>query len=149
MIDKKELFKSMLQNVSDDGLFPPPATKHLNLEFLEYIPEKSIKLKAPIKADYYNPGAVVFGGYYGMFFDSAFGPFSFIEVQTYCTSLDMNICFLKPLSVKDEYIIIEASMVSQSKSFLIMEGKAFKPDGTLVATATTRMMILDSKRKAR
>lgn len=147
MLDKKEMFKMMLQNVKMDGPFPPPATKHLDLEFLEYIPGKKLKHRAPIKEETYNPGAMVFGGYYAMYFDAAFGPFSFLETEKFCTSLDLNVSFLKSLSLKDEYIIVEASLISKSKTFLIMEGKAYKPDDTLVATATSRMMILDPKRK--
>lgn len=147
MSDKLKMFKMMLQSSKLEGPFPPPATKHLDIEFLDYNPGATIKLRAPIKAESYNPGGIVFGGYYCMYFDAAFGPFSFIETQEFCTSLDLNVSFLKSMSVKDEFIIVEATLISKSKSFLMMEGKAHKPDGTLVATATSRMMILDSKRK--
>lgn len=149
MLDKNELFKSMLQSVNEGGLFPPPATKHLDIEYLEYNPGQSIKHRAPIKAETYNPGSIVYGGYYGMYFDAAFGPFSFLETQKMCSSLDLNVCFLKSMSVKDEYIIVEATLISTSKSFLLMEGKAHKPDGTLVATATSRMIILDPNRNTK
>lgn len=147
MSDKNEMFKMMLQSSTLEGSFPPPATKHLDIDFLDYIPGEMIKLRAPIKEETYNPGGIVFGGYYCMYFDAAFGPFSFIETQKFCTSLDLNVTFLKSISIKDEYIIVEAALISKSKSFLMMEGKAYKPDGTLVATSTSRMMILDANRK--
>lgn len=146
-MDKKEMFKNMLQIADGTGLFPPPATKHLDIEFIEYEEGHFLKHKAPIKESYYNPGGVVFGGYYGMFFDAAFGPFSFLESETYCASLDMNICFLQPLSIADKEIIVTANLLNKSKSFLIMDAKAHKLDGTLVATATTRMIVLDQSRK--
>lgn len=144
---KQELFKEMLCGDQKDGFFPPPAVADLDLEYVEYKEGEYIKLKAPIKTRYYNPGQVMFGGYYGMFFDAAFGPFSFIETQLYSTSLDMNMTYLKPVSVKDESIVVQANLISQSKSFLIMDGRMWKKDGTLVATCTTRMMILDPTRR--
>lgn len=141
------MFKNMLQITNGEGLFPPPATKHLDIEYLDYEEGRFLKHKAPIRESYYNPGGTVFGGYYGMFFDAAFGPFSFLEAQTYCASLDMNICYLKALTVADQEILVTANLLNKSKSFLIMDAKAHKLDGTLVATATTRMIVLDQRRK--
>ena len=140
---KRELYENMLLNKNGDSILPPPALKGMDIEFIEYVEGESIKFKAPILARYNNPGGVMFGGYFSMFFDAAFGPFSFIETQLYSTSLDLNVTFLKPLSPKDDYIITQANLVSQSKTFLLMEGKMWKADGALVATATSRMMILD------
>lgn len=147
MIDKKELFKNMLQNMSGQGLFPPPATKHLTIEWLDYEPGKLIRHKVALKEEFYNPGKVIFGGYYGMFLDAAFGPFSFLETQTYCASLDLNLSFIKSMSVEDGHAFVQANLVSLSKSYVIMDGHVRKEDGTLVATATTRMAILDPSRR--
>jgi len=140
---KTELYQKFLRDGHKDSFFPPPAVQHLNLDYFEYKEGEYLKHKAPVKPAYNNPGQVMFGGYYGMFFDAAYGPFSFIETQKYAATLDMNMTFLKSVSPKDEYVITQANIISQSKSFLIMDAQMKKLDGTLVATSTTRMMILD------
>jgi len=146
-LDSTKLFNTN-HDMGEDSMFPPPATKGMDIEFIEFDKEKGFfHIRGPIKESYNNPGGVVFGGYYGMFFDACFGPFSFLIAKSYVTTLELNLSFLKPLKVKDQYWHVEAHLVNQSKSFLIMEGKAYKEDRTLIATATTRMMILDPKRK--
>ena len=143
---KTELYQNLLKSKDSKGsLLPPPAVRHLELDFLEYKEGEYIKHKAAVKPDYNNPAGVMFGGYYGMFFDAAYGPFSFIETQKYAASLDMNVVYLKAVTPKDEFVITQANIISVSKSFLIMDGQMRKLDGTLVATSTTRMMILDKK----
>jgi len=139
---KEELFKSMLIDENEGSRFPPPATKWMDIEYIEYKEGEYLLHKVPIREQYYNPGNTVFGGYFSMWFDAAFGPFSFIETQKFCSSLDLNVCFLKPLKMEDGYCYFKANLISASKSFLIMEGKAYKEDKTLVATATSRMIIM-------
>ena len=63
--------------------------------------------------------------------------------------MDLNICFLKPLSPRDKEVIIEVEVVSHTKTYLILHGKAYKGDNILVATANSRMLIMDiNKMKA-
>lgn len=126
-----------------DMLFPPPAVKGLDPTVLKHTPGKAIKWSFPVKENYNNPFGITFGGYYGMFFDAAFGPFSGLTAQKPTTSLDLNITFLKPLSPKDKMVIIDVDVVSQSKSYLILYAKAHSGRGVLVATCTTRMLILN------
>jgi acyl-coenzyme A thioesterase PaaI-like protein len=124
---------------------PPPAIKGLEPTFLEHIPNESFKVSFPIKESYNNPFGITFGGYFGMFFDAAFGPFSGMTAQQGTTSLDLNVTFLKPLAPKDKNVIVEAKLVSKSKSYLLIEGKAYSEGGVLVATATSRFLILNKK----
>lgn len=140
----KKLFEAMNQGKMGEHVqIPPPAIKGLNPTLLEHIPGKSIKWSFPIKENYNNPFGITFGGYYGMFFDAAFGPFSGLTAGRPTTSLDMNITFLKPLSPKDETVTVEAKVVSMSKSYLILSAKAHSGRGVLVATCTSRMLILN------
>jgi len=146
-IENNNLF-DFIHSMGEDFVFPPPATQHMDLEFLDVsVEEGYFHISGPIKTAYNNPGGMVFGGYYGMFFDAAFGPFSFLLTQGYVTTLEMNISYLKPLRASDGKWKVEAKLVSKSKSFLLMNATLLKEDATLVATATTRMMILDPSRK--
>ena len=143
-----EFTKALLEQAKNGSMgkdvqMPPPAIKGLEPTFLEYVPGKSIKVSFPVKESYNNPFGITFGGYLGMFFDTAFGPFSGLTAGKPTTSLDMNIAFLKPLSPKDGEVIIDVEVVSLSKSYLILHAKAYSGRGVLVSTATTRMLILN------
>lgn len=143
-----DLTKSIYKQLEEQGspamsIFPPPFTKITQGIFLDHVPNESVQMSFPIKEEYNNPMGVTFGGFYGMFFDHAFGPFSALTTNKPTTSLDLNVTFLKPLSPKDEIVLVDAWVVSQSKSYLIMHAKATSGRGVLVATATTRMLIFN------
>ncbi len=128
-----------------DITVPPLSFVDLEGEILEYNEGDSLKVSFPIKEKYNNPMNVTLGGYFSVFFDLTYGPFSFIETQGPTTSLDLNVSFIKPVSVTDKNIIVEAKIVSKSKTFINFEGKAYKNDGTLLASSTSRMMIIKTK----
>ncbi len=143
----EELFKLLSVSVdSDKAQFPPKVFELLKGEFIEYVEGKSIKMRYPIQTKFDNPFHITFGGTLGMYFDMTFGPFSGLVTQAATTSLDLNICFLKTLSIADEYVYINAHVVSQSKQFLTLRADAYKGDNILVGTATSRMMIFNPNR---
>lgn len=126
--------------------FPPRVFQMIPSKFLEYKKGVHLKLRFPLKEDYNNPFSITFGGIYGMFFDAAIGPFSGLVAEAPTSSLDMNITYLKSTSVKDQYIDITARVVSKSKSYLLIHGEAHQSNGDLVATCTSRMIIMDPSR---
>ncbi len=143
----KQLFKELHdQPFSKKMTTPPPFMKGLDMEFLSYDPGKGATVSFPIREAYNNPMGVTFGGYFGIFFDAAFGPFSGITAKGPTTSMDLNICFLKPLSPKDKEVLVEVEVVSHSKTYLLLHGKAYKGDRVLVATANSRMLIMDIRK---
>lgn len=139
----KRLYEE-LANQKGAGLLhlPPPFMKGLEMEYLTYEQGKSTSVSFPIRQSYNNPMGVTFGGYFGMFFDAAFGPFSALTTNAPTTSLDLNVTFLKPLRPSDEKVIVEVEVVSLSKSYLILHGRAYKAGRVLVATATSRMLVM-------
>ena len=139
---KKVFEKLRSQSPPGKLTVPPPFMSGLGMNYLVCEPGKYAKVSFPIKEAYNNPFGITFGGYFGMFFDAAFGPFSGLTAKAPTTSLDLNVTFLKPLSPKDEEVFIEVEVISQTKSYLILNGKAYKKDDTLVATATSRLYIM-------
>ncbi len=105
-------------------------------------------LRFPIVEKYNNPMGITFGGVFGMFFDKVMGPFSSLEGHGPTTSLDLNVTYLKALRVQDKYVDVTAEIISNTKSFLILHGKAINSKGQLVATASSRMMVLNIERMA-
>ena len=144
----EEVFDRLMETVpSGIAQFPPNVAKLLEVEFISYDDQAQIMhVRMPIKPEFNNPLHITFGGTYGMYFDMAFGPFSGLVTLVGTTSLDLNITYIKPLTVADKYCYVKAYVVSRSKQFLNLRGEAQKEDGTLVATATSRMMIIDPTR---
>lgn len=124
---------------------PPPAHKDLQATFIEHITGQSMKMKFKLQEKHENPGGVILGGYFSAYFDATMGPFSFMETGMWTVSLDINVCFIKPLMVSDEEVIIHARLISKTKSNLIIHGEAYKGDNVLVATCTSRMLIIKPK----
>lgn len=124
---------------------PPPAYKDLQASFLEHVPGESMKMKFQLQEKHENPGGVILGGYFSAYFDATMGPFSFIETGMWTVSLDINVCFIKPLKVSDGEVLIHARLISKTKSNLILHAEAYKGENELVATCTSRMLIMKSK----
>lgn len=122
---------------------PPESAKEMNAELIEYVEEESIKVKFPLYEKYNNPVGLILGGFLPVFFDLSFGPLSYLVAKKPATSLDLNTTFIRPITIKDKEIIIKASVINKSKSYLILDAQAFNSKNDLVATATSRMLILN------
>lgn len=144
----EEAIKARLKsaNLDETMQFPPRIDEIVHGDLIDYREGLSMTMRFAIRAEYDNPMGRTFGGAYALFFDATFGPFSTLLTGTITTSLDLNITFIKPLSTLDEYIDIEAKVVSQSKSFVVLSGSAVNKSGDLVATCQSRMMVLNVSR---
>lgn len=141
MNDPKAQYEQQLSAMKAAGLnVPAPAYLHFGARLIDYQPDKSLKVSFPLRPEHENPTGSTLGGMLSVFFDLVYGPFSYLVARGPAVSLDLNTTFIKPLiTEKDQEVIVEAVLINQSKSYLLMEGKAYKKDGTLVATSTTRM----------
>lgn len=137
------MFKIMKSQT--DGQFPPRFMEILEGEFID-IDDTHVEIHFPIKEAFNNPFHITFGGLFSMWLDCVFGPFSGLVAQAPTTSLDLNVKFYKSVSPKDKKVIGKAKIINKSKTFLNLEGAIYKTDGTLCATGTTRMLILDPHR---
>jgi len=142
-----ERIQAMFKTLSEEanGHFPPKVFDIMKGEFIA-LGDDNIEMSFPIKEAFDNPFHITFGGMFGMWLDGVFGPFSGIVAMAPTVSLDLNITYIQPVSVKDVNVIAKAKVVNKSKTFLNLEGQILKTDGTLCATGTSRMMILDAKR---
>ena len=121
---------------------PPPSFKEANAEIIEYIEGKSIVVKIPMYERYNNPVGVILGGYLPMFFDLTFGPLAYLVAKKPATSLDINTTFIRPVKASDGAVTVKSSVVNMSRSYLLLDARAFVSEDKLVATATSRLRIL-------
>ncbi len=140
VLDQLAVMMSMM-----GGEFPPKVAALLNGELVDYTMGQSMRMRFALDEKFNNPFGITFGGMYAMYFDMVMGPFSGIEAGAPTTSLDLNVSFLKSIRPADECIEVEVRLVNKTRQFLMLSGSAFKMDGTLVATSTSRMFILHQK----
>ena len=138
-----DIFNQMVKMEGGEMLtLPPNSFVEANAEIVEYVEGKSIAVKIPLYEKYNNPVGIILGGYLPMFFDLTFGPLSYLVARKPTTSLDINTTFIRPMSVADKEVTIKSSVVNMSKSYLLLDAKAFNAKGQLLATATSRLRIL-------
>ena len=142
-MNQEQFFQLMNGPLADSSVqIPPESFEDMNIEVIEYEPEQSIKITAPLYSKYNNPAGTILGGYLPVFFDLAFGPLSFLVAKKPTTTLDLNTSYHRPITTDDEKVIVQAYVVNSSRSYLYMEAKAFNPAGKLVATSSSRLRIL-------
>ena len=126
-----------------DGIkLPPNCFLEMKGSYIEYKENRYLKISFPVEERFYNPSGHLLGGMLAAFFDNTMGPLSYMTAKRPTTSLDLNVTFIKSIKKEDGDLIVEANIVKHTKRFLIFDGKAYNSGGELIATATSRMMIL-------
>ena len=139
-----DMFSDMINSFSGiDGIEIPPKCYH---EFkgsaIDFNGKDYIKISFPVQEKHSNPAGNLLGGMIPAFFDNTFGPLSYLIAKKPTVSLDLNTTFIKPISPKEGELIVEAKAIKITKKFILFEGKAYNPSNELIATCTSRMMIL-------
>lgn len=128
---------------SPEGItLPPNCFTEMKGEFIEYRENELLKMSFPVEERFYNPSGHLLGGMISAAFDNTFGPMSYLTAKKPTTSLDLNISFIKSIKKEHGKLIVEALVIKHTKRFIIFEGKAYNSSGELIATGTSRMMIL-------
>ena len=130
-----------MKTINSDN-FPPKIFKRYGGEFLEVVEGVKCTVSFDVKEEDFNPLGITLGGVYAIYFDMTMGPFSYISTKKACTSLDLNIDFLKSLGAQDKKITVTAHLVHRSTNYLLFSAEAFNVNGDLIATAKSRMKIL-------
>lgn len=139
--DAFEFMKKMM-SMTEGLAMPPKCFIEMGGRFVEYKENKSIKLAFPVQERFSNPAGNLLGGMISAAFDNTMGPLSYLTAKRPTASLDLNVTFIKYIRPEDKELIVEANIVKISKKFIIFEGRAYNPDNELIATGTSRMMIL-------
>ncbi|MCP4121481.1 MAG: PaaI family thioesterase [Bacteroidetes bacterium] len=143
-VNLNEKIFGIMQEGDPDGrlTFPPHCTRMVESRFTDYKEGKSLEVEFPLKSDYNNPGGVVLGGYYSVFFDMAIGPLSYLVSHKYAVSLDINVSFLHPPATDSDFITVKAYLKSRSRRLMYFTAEAFDIHGKMLATCNSRMMII-------
>jgi acyl-coenzyme A thioesterase PaaI-like protein len=134
--------KAQLNAQGIDIQLPPPSQLELQIEYLEVVPGKKIKGKVPFQKRFTNPIKTFQGGILGAAMDDHFGPLSYITAERPCTTLSLNVSFLKPFTEKMGHCLIEAEVLQKTKSFIFMRAIVLSPDGEMLAHGESHVAIL-------
>lgn len=143
--------KSLSQTKADlnakgiDIQLPPNSMLELQIEYLEAVPGKKIRGKLPFQTRFSNPIRTYQGGILGAAMDDHFGPLSYITAERPCTTLSLNMTFLKPFTEKMGFCLIEVEVLQKTKSFIFMRGTVSDPNGVLIAHGDSHVAILSDE----
>ena len=148
-LEKVKIFRQELQKQNLNTLLPPPSLEELAIEYLEINPGKSIKGKVPFQAKFKNPMGTYQGGFLAAAVDDHFGPLSYMSAERPCTTLSLNMTFLKPFVEKMGHCFIEAEVLQKTKSFIFMRAVIFNDQGDKLAHAESHVAILTDEQLQR
>ena len=132
----------LLTQTGVDFQLPPPSQIELALEYLEVAPGSKIRAKLPFQERFTNPIHTYQGGFLAAGIDDIFGPLSYITAGRPCTTLSLNLTFLKAFTKKMGSVEIEGVVLQKTKSFIFMRAEVKSPDGELLAHAESHVAIL-------
>ncbi|MGF6306501.1 uncharacterized protein (TIGR00369 family) [Bradyrhizobium sp. i1.8.4] len=133
-----------------DQIPKPPCANLLGWHLVDARPlDGWIKIVFDGKPDFCNPAGFVQGGMLSAMLDDTMGPAVFVmtEGRLYTTTITMNVNFLAP--AKPGPITGEATVTQLGKTIAFVEGRLTAADGTLLATASSSIRLVESARALR
>lgn len=121
---------------------PPKSFKEMKAEFVEFENGKKIVVRIPYDERFANPMGIFQGGMLCTALDNTFGPLSYLAAKRPCVTTDLSTQFFRTFFPKDEYVLIEAKVVSKSPAMMTMQAEVRNPKNKLIAIATSSVLIL-------
>ncbi|AUC95310.1 phenylacetic acid degradation protein [Bradyrhizobium sp. SK17] len=133
-----------------DQIPKPPCAKLLGWQLVDARPQDGwIKIVFDGKPEFCNPAGFVQGGMLSSMLDDTMGPAVFVmtEGRLFTTTISMTVNFLAP--AKPGPITGEATVTQLGKTIAFVEGRLTAVDGTLLATASSSIRLVEAARVLR
>ncbi|NEU99733.1 PaaI family thioesterase [Bradyrhizobium uaiense] len=133
-----------------DNIPRPPCANLLGWHLVDARPQEGwIKIVFDGKQDFCNPAGFVQGGMLSSMLDDTMGPAVFVmtDGRLFTTTITMTVNFLAP--AKPGPITGEATVTQLGKTIAFVEGRLTSAEGTLLATATSTIRLVESARALR
>jgi uncharacterized protein (TIGR00369 family) len=121
---------------------PPRSMESMGTRFVDIVPGKMLAAEIPFHEEFGNPTGVMQGGFLCAAFDDVFGPLSYMAAKRPAATIEMNTSFIRPFLPKVGVLTIRAEVLSLSRTLLLLEGKATRPDGKLIAVSKVHCSVL-------
>jgi uncharacterized protein (TIGR00369 family) len=128
----------------------PPAAKLLGWHLLDARPAEGwIRIGFDGKPEFCNPAGFVQGGMLAAMLDDTMGPAVFVmtEGRLYTTTITMTVNFLSPAVPGP--ITGEATVTQLGKTIAFVEGRLTGNNGTVLATASTSVRLVEAAKALR
>jgi uncharacterized protein (TIGR00369 family) len=128
----------------------PPVAKLLGWRVVDARPREGwIKMAFDGKQEFCNPAGFIQGGMLSAMLDDTMGPAVFVmtEGRLFTTTITMTVNFLAP--AKPGPITGEATVKQLGKTIAFVEGRLTSADGTLLATASSSIRLVEAARALR
>ena len=133
-----------------DNLAVPPSAKLLGWHLIDAKPKEGwIKVGFDGQAEFCNPAGFVQGGLLSAMLDDTMGPAVMVmtEGKLYTTTISLTVNFLAP--AKPGPITAEAKVTQLGKTIAFVEGRLMAEDGTLLATASVSVRLIEAAKAIR
>lgn len=138
--------RDLLEAALRGGGQPAPYFQLLGMRLIA-VTDGSATLEMPVSANHYNPNNVAHGGAITSLADSAMG----MAVFTTCTSgesftsTDLNIHFLKPVTVESGVLRSVGRVIQRGQQIVVAEAEVVDQQNQLVAQASSTLFILQRR----
>jgi len=112
---------------------PPPSSESMGTRYVGILSGKMLTAEILFNEGFSNPTGVMQGGFLCAAFDEVFGPLSYMTAGRPVVTIEMSTSFLRPFHPRHKVLTVRADVVFCSKAILLMEAKATRPDGKLIA----------------
>lgn len=151
-IDDPKRILELLQAVGESAggklQVPPPSFLTMDAAVQSYTPGSSLTVSFPVKEQYLNPLGRMQGGFICAAMDNTLGPLSFLVSGGAAVTLSMNLDFVRGIKAGDT-LRVTATVLSRSRTNLIMDALAHDGRGKLVARASTQFQVFAVRAKDR
>ncbi|WP_050422033.1 PaaI family thioesterase [Bradyrhizobium tropiciagri] len=133
-----------------DHIPRPPCANLLGWQLVDARPQEGwIRIVFDGKPEFCNPAGFVQGGMLSSMLDDTMGPAVFVmtEGRLYTTTITMTVNFLAP--AKPGPITGEATVTQLGKTIAFVEGRLTSAEGTLLATASSSIRLVEAARALR
>ncbi|TDL38927.1 PaaI family thioesterase [Arthrobacter nitrophenolicus] len=126
-----------------DGSIPrPPMASLMNLRLLA-VENGRVEFECRPGEAHYNPLGVVHGGLACTLLDTVVGcaAHSTLAAGLGYTSIDLSVSYLRPITLQHAVLRAEGTVVKTGSRVIFAEGRVLAPDGGLLATATSSLLV--------
>ena len=133
-----------------DNIPMPPCAKLLGWRVVDVRPQDGwIRIVFDGKPDFCNPAGFIQGGMLSAMLDDTMGPAVFVmtEGRLFTTTITMTVNYLAP--ARPGPITGEATVTQLGKTIAFVEGRLTSAAGTLLATASSSIRLVEAARALR
>lgn len=120
---------------------PPASNATLGTHYTDIDLGKMLAAEVKFDPKFTNPMQVYQGGFLCAIFDEVYGPLTYMAAERPVVTIEMSTTFLRPFTERDEFVIVRAEVVAQSRTLLVLKAEARNKKGKLIATSTAHAVI--------